>query len=229
MAAGCVGVVIHPMPRLPGHLRKDYLNREHLHRPIVLVDMAQGAQKRSLVLSDNYRACREMTTDLTPAGHRRIALVLIEAPEGRLEHRSSHDRHWGYLAAMRAAGLTPRPGDQWEEVFAVPDPMAAADQLASRWLQQRERATAAIAASDFPALCVTVGVRAAGLRVPEDLTVVGFDNLETCHPAGLSFPTTNPDFRLAGEIAADLVLQQHRGELREQATYVLPVPVLRPE
>jgi DNA-binding LacI/PurR family transcriptional regulator len=227
-AAGCAGVVLYPMPRLAGQLRKDYLNREHLDRPLVLVDMVQRAHKRSQVLFDNARACRELTACLIQAGHRRIAFVRIESPTGRLEHRSNHDRHRGYLAAMGAAGLTPRPQDQWQELFPGPDPMAAADELASRWLGQRERATAVIAASDFSALCLTVRVRAAGLGVPEDLAVVGFDNQETCHPAGLSFPTTNPDFRLAGEIAADLVLQQVRGELREPATYVLPVPVLRP-
>ena len=52
----------------------------------------------------------------------------------------------------------------------------------------------------------TVKPRAPGLRLPGDLVVVGFDNLETCHPAGLSFPATSPDFRPAGEIATDLAL-----------------------
>ena len=227
-AAGCAGVVLYPMPRRPRQLRADYLNREHLGRALVLVDMAWPAQKRSQVLFDNYRACRELTTDLVQAGHRRIAFVRIEAAAGRLEHRSNRDRQRGYLAALGAAGLNPRPQDQWLELSPEPDPMAAADALARQWLAQPDRATAVIAASDFPALCLATRVRAAGLRVPEDLAVVGFDHLPTCHPAGLSFPTTDPDFRRAGELAADLALQQLRGELREPATYVLPVPVLRP-
>lgn len=227
-AAGCAGVVLYPMPRRPGQLRQDYLQREHPGRPLALVDMAQPTQKRFQVLFDNYRACRELVAGLIQAGHRRIAFVHIAAPSGRLLHRSNHDRYRGYLAAMGAAGLSPRPQDQWQELFPESDPMAAADALARQWLEQRERATAVIAAADFNALCLMVRVRAAGLRVPEDLAVVGFDHQETCHPAGLSFPTTDPDFRRAGEIAADLVLQQLRGELREPATYVLPVPVLRP-
>ena len=227
-AAGCAGVVLYPMPRRPGQLRQDYLNREHLGRPLVLVDMAQPTQRRSQVLFDNYRACRELTSGLLQAGHRRIAFVHLTTATGRLLHRSNQDRQRGYLAAMGAAGLSPRAEDQWQELFPEPDPMAAADALARQWLAQRERATAVIASADFAALCLTVRVRAAGLRVPEDLAVVGFDHQETCHPDGLSFPTTDPDFRRAGEIAADLVLQQLRGELREPANYVLPVPVLRP-
>ncbi len=66
-----------------------------------------------------------------------------------------------------------------------------------------------------------------GLRVPDDLRVVGFDNLAVSRSFTPAFPTSNPDFVSAGRIAADALVRMIDGEPHEHWRYVLPVPLLR--
>jgi len=230
--AGCRGILLYPATRSRVQEETDYLNSEHLDLPIVLVDMASTAQKRPQVVFDNHRLGFEMTQLLLREGHRRIAFVDLGLPELEMRHYSTLERYRGYRDALAAAGIEPRPGDRWYYWTAwdeEPGLHAASDipSLLAAWRDDPDRATAVIALEDACAIQIIQTVQTMGLRVPDDLRVVGFDNLAVSRSFTPAFPTSNPDFVSAGRIAADALVRMIGGEPHEHWRYVLPVPLLR--
>src|ERR671934_2446878 len=110
-------------------------------------------------------------------GHRRIAQ--ITGPRGWL---ATEDRRRGYRAALAAAGILPDPALEVEAVPEIAPGRAAAEQL----LDLPEPPTAIFAFNDNIAIGAIQAARARGLRVPEELSVVGFDDVE---PATIVTPT----------------------------------------
>jgi DNA-binding LacI/PurR family transcriptional regulator len=136
--------------------------------PIVYVDRP-GMADHSFVF-DAERGARLATAHLVDHGHRRIAMVTppVEFPNVRPLHE-------GYARALRDAGL-PRPS---ELVVEVPDFTAEAGQEGARRLfDLPDRPSGVFAASDLAAIGLLEGARAAGVRVPEDLAVVGYPDIQ---------------------------------------------------
>lgn len=224
--AGCEGIVLYPVVRSQEQAREDYLNRRYLDFPIVLVDLGLPTQKRSQVLLDNYRAGYDMTSFLLGRGHKRIAFMDYRTEETEFLHRSVMDRYRGYLAALQAAGKPADARDRWilrEQMHE--DATRTVAQLLMEWMEQIDRPTALIALEDNrAALTISIALEL-GIRVPEDLEVVGFDNLPIGRIIRPHITTTRPDFSRVGEIAVEILLQHIRKELEDPVTYILPVPV----
>jgi LacI family transcriptional regulator len=106
---------------------------------------------------------------LLELGHRRIAQ--ITGPRGWL---ATEDRRRGYQAALAAAGIMPDPALEKEAIPEIAPGRAAAEQL----LDLSEPPTAIFAFNDNIAIGAIQAARARGVRVPEDLSVVGFDDVE---------------------------------------------------
>jgi GntR family transcriptional regulator of arabinose operon len=227
--AGCAAIVLFPVTRTEAELREDYLKREFTDFPIVLVDIAYPEQKRSQVVFDNYLLGYEMTEMLLREGHRRIAFMDIEKGAQPFMHYSTRERYRGYLDALRHAGISPDPEDHWVMRSHLPgeDMIEEVEPFLRRWQQMDSRPSAVIAIEDFCAIHTIQLAKHLGIRVPEELTVVGFDNLSVARNFHPAFPTSDPDFRRAGEIAARLALQLARGTLSEPVIYMLPVSIKR--
>jgi DNA-binding LacI/PurR family transcriptional regulator len=223
--AGCSAIVINPGVRTEATLATDYLNSEFLDVPIVLIDMAWPEQKRSQVILDNYGAGFDMTRALLECGHVHIAFMTQFGSTERLAWRSTKDRYRGYLTALREAGLSPRSEDRWDiDLGSVWHEQVAA--LVKRWTGMSEPPTAIMALEDIWAAELVAEFREAGVAVPGNVTVTGFDNIAPSCISRPSFLTTNPDLAMAGDKAVELALQELRGEIHEPLTYVLHVPVV---
>ena len=74
---------------------------------------------------------------------------------------------------------------------------------------------------------IVAEAREMGIAVPEDLTVVGFDDTASPPPVRQGFYTTAPDFALAGATAVELALREVRGEPGGPVTYMLPAPLVQ--
>jgi GntR family transcriptional regulator of arabinose operon len=227
--AGCSAIVLFPVTRTERQLREDYLKKEFMDFPIVLVDIAYPEQKRPQVVFDNYLLGYEMTEMLLHEGHRRIAFMDLETGEGLFMHYSTRERYRGYLDALHHAGVPVYPEDRWTICGRMPgaDMFEEVMPFLHEWKRQESRPTAVIAIEDFCAMRTIEAAQVLGIHVPEDLTVVGFDNLAVARSFSPPFPTSDPDFRRAGEIAGRLVLQQLCGTLTEPVIYMLPVPIKR--
>lgn len=120
-----------------------------------------------MVASNDREAVREAVTFLLDAGHRRIGI--ITGPSG---FRSAFERRHGFGEALAAAGITADPGMEAEGNYRFESGIAAARQL----LAQSPRPTAIFASNDEMAAGALHAARGAGLDVPGDLSIIGFDD-----------------------------------------------------
>lgn len=165
--------------------------------PVVLLD-ARGSGV-PVVVTDDVEGGRMATQHLIDLGHERIAFI-GDDPDDPLGFVAGSAREQGYRATMAAAGLDVPDG----YVAHGPHVRAAARALAERLLAASPRPTAVFASSDAQALGVLEAVRGAGLDVPADVSVVGFDDVEVSGYAGLT--TVRQPLFESGRLAATLLL-----------------------
>src|SRR6185312_10285771 len=116
---------------------------------------------------DNIAASRQLTEMLLRQAHRRIAVL------GQLDSESARLRLIGYRAALTAAGLTEDPELVIEAEW---NPRGGASAL-SRWLESHQPPEAIFCLTDSMAIGALNALWSAGLRVPEDISVVGYDDI----------------------------------------------------
>jgi DNA-binding LacI/PurR family transcriptional regulator len=151
---------------------------------------------------DNYRAAGDAVRHLLARGHRRIGL--INSDDGYLYARQ---RQQGYLDALREAGVTPRPA--WRRNVYSLDYEAGAQAAAELAGQQGPDAPGAIfAVSDTLAIGAIKGLRSVGKRTPDDVAVVGFDDISVAAQIDPPLTTVAQPMRELGETAARLLLKR---------------------
>lgn len=154
----------------------------HADIPIVLIDADHPALTMlHRVTTDDVEGGRRAAEHLIQLGHRRIGFIgdIINNP---FHFVSSRDRCLGYQQALAAASLPFRP-----EYYAEGEHgRREARDLARSMLSLAERPTAIVAASDTQAVGVLEAARELGLCVPEDLSVIGYDDIEVADMMGLT-------------------------------------------
>jgi LacI family transcriptional regulator len=181
--------------------------------PVVVIDPAEepGADIRS-VGTTNWQGGLSATRHLIELGHVRIAAIA-----GPATIWSSRARLDGYRAAMLEAGL---PVDERlirRDDFSV----SGGQQQAARLLAMSERPTAIVAGSDAMAFGVLQALRDAGLRAPEDVSVVGFDDVSVASWAAPALTTVHQPlaamaataFRMLRPVDNDPIMQAQHIEL----------------
>jgi LacI family transcriptional regulator len=140
---------------------------------------------------------------LLELGHRRIAQ--ITGPRGWL---ATEDRRRGYRAALASAGVLPDPSLEVEAIPEIAPGRAAAEYL----LDLPERPTAIFAFNDNIAIGTIQAARARGLRVPDDLSVVGFDDVEHATIVTPSLTTVRQPLAEMGRTAVSLLNRLLEGQ-----------------
>ncbi|MGZ8687843.1 MAG: LacI family DNA-binding transcriptional regulator [Gaiellaceae bacterium] len=171
--------------------------------PCVLVDAWHPAFPSFVI--DDILGGELATNHLVELGHRRIAFV-GDKPRDPFRFASSRDRTRGYERALAQAGIEPRP----EYVREGTHIHHVARSIAIDLLRLPQRPTAIFAASDTQALGVLEAARILGLRVPEELSVVGFDDVEVAAYVGLT--TVRQPLHESGRRGAELLLQMLTGD-----------------
>ncbi len=167
---------------------------------------------------DNVEGGRLAAQHLIDRGRRRIAF-LGDASEHYPEFA---DRYRGYAAVLRAAALPVDPGLQ-VDVVAFED---AGEDAARRLIDRGIAFDAIFAASDLIAIGAMRALADAGLSVPGDVAVVGFDNLPAAASANPPLTTIAQDYGHAGEVLVDTLIAQLAGRAVTSAT-LLPRLVTR--
>ena len=149
---------------------------------------------------DNRGAAAEAVQHLLSRGHRRIALISTD--QAWLYARQ---RQQGWADALNAAGITPDPA----LLMRVSSLDYATGNAAARGLMAMDTPpTAIFAVSDTLAIGVLAGLRACGKRVPEDVAVVGFDDIALASQTDPPLSTIKQPMRQLGETAARLLLER---------------------
>lgn len=186
----------------------DYINAALEARiPLVLVDNNLPRPKVPCAMTDNVTGAREAVEHLVSLGHRRIAMIT-----GPLSHSSLYERYCGYRQALEAYRLDLRP--DWvisNEDVAVFD-VQGGYEAARRLLTKPQRPTAIFAANDFLAVGAMQAAHEAGLDIPADLSVVGFDDVDLAAHTNPPLTTVRVYKRELGIQAAKMLLELIRGQ-----------------
>jgi LacI family transcriptional regulator len=172
---------------------------------VVAVDPHTGPSGLPTIDSDNLHGARLATEHLLALGHRRIAMI-----SGRPDLQSSQLREQGYR--LVAPDPVIRVGGY--------DPSVSAN-AARELLSAADRPSAIFVANDVSALATIEIARELGLRVPQDLSVVGFDNIPE---AALSVPaltTVEQPIHEMGRLAIEMVASLIRGQPVEKTHITL--------
>lgn len=157
---------------------------------------------------------------LLELGHRAIGFI-GDAGDELHGFTSSSDRRHGFLRTLRGAGIS--PDDAWVRTGSIGADDAAA--IALELLTREPRPTAIFAASDLQAFGVILAAQELGLSVPDELSVLGFDDIETAKHVGLS--TVRQPLQGSGHRASELLLEGlARGEAPRPERHVLPLEVV---
>lgn len=164
--------------------------------PAVLVGI--GSRHLPSVGIDNVAAARAATHHLLALGHRRIGLIghVIDPAQ---DFPSARERRDGYLAALRAADVAPDPDLEAVGNFSL----QGGGEAAAALLTRPDPPTAIFALSDEMAAGALGVARDRGVAIPDQLSVVGFDDHEAAAPLGLT--TVAQPVAEQGERAAELL------------------------
>lgn len=199
----------------PSPGERDRLSR--LGRPVTIVgaDLPGWATVRI----DDEEAATTATRHLVDLGHERIAYI-GGATSGVLDFTAPSARLAGYRRTLDRAGLEQPPGLEEDGEFTAAGGQAAALRLLAR----PDRPTAIFAASDEMAIGALRGARELGLRVPEDVSVVGVDDHEMARYFDLT--TVAQPVHEQGRVAATQVLAALTGDDWTPEQVILPTELV---
>ena len=186
--------------------------------PVVAVDHNAGSSTLPSVDSDNFSGAVTATEYLLGLGHRRIGFLA-----GRSDLESGRLRKQGYRHALESAGVAVdhtliRAGEF--------QPESAEDAARQLLASHGERPTAIFAANDVSALATISVARSLGLRVPDDLSVIGFDNVPESALSDPPLTTIEQPIQQMGFDATRLLIGLIDGEPVESAHTMLPTKLV---
>ncbi|MEW9548257.1 LacI family DNA-binding transcriptional regulator [Nonomuraea sp. NPDC050783] len=178
------------------------LSRVHL--PLVVIDPLNLPRARvTSVGSTNFAGGLAATQHLLSLGHRRIAYI-----GGPATAACNQARLHGYRAAMEAEGASAPPCHTFFGQFRYQDGL----KYGAAVLDLPEPPTAIFVGCDESALGVMEAARARGLRIPEDLSIVGFDDTQIARMASPPLTTVRQPLREMGAVALRTALRLAAGE-----------------
>jgi LacI family transcriptional regulator len=166
------------------------------------------------VYTNDRESCASMTEQLVTLGHQRIGFIV-----GNPDHAAVADRHRGYLDGLRSCGL------RLEKHLVVQgyNSHESGVQCARKLLNvpAAKRPTAIFASNDEMAAGVLTAAHSLGLAVPEDVSVVGFDNAPLACQVWPALTTIRQPIPDMAARAAELLLQHLAGERPDPSRHVL--------
>lgn len=166
---------------------------------------------------DNIAAAKAVTDFLISQGHRRIAVM-----SGLADNRHTIDRVQGYRKSLEQHGIEFNPSLIVEGEFTMVSGQIAAAQI----LQMSELPSAVFCLNDDMAISAMQAFKAAGMEIPHDISIVGFDNIEYSKYCSPSLTTIEQPAIEMGRIAAkQLINLIETGDLQQQH-YILPYELL---
>ncbi|AKV86465.1 LacI family transcriptional regulator [Microbacterium sp. 1.5R] len=181
--------------------------------PVVAIDPHTGRADLPTVESDSFGGALVATRHLIELGHRRIGFLA-----GRPDLRSAGLRDAGYRRALSDAGIPLDPSligvGRYE--------LDATRESARIMLSGDSRPTAIFAANDLSAIAVIDVAHELGLRVPDDLSVIGFDDVPEATRRALPLTTIQQPMRRLGAVAADMVFTLLAGQEVDEMHVILP-------
>lgn len=185
--------------------------------PFVVLARALQDIKADCVTCDNVKGGFQAVRHLIDNGHTRIAH--IAGPQGL---QPAMDRYKGYMNALSSCGITPDPSlVKWGNVN-----MSDGKKSMHELLSAGNRPTAVFAFSDFVAMGVMMAVREVNLRIPEEVALVGYDNIEFSSFLDVPLTTVSQPRTLIGETAINLLIDKIEKKVSDEPQQIVFQPEL---
>lgn len=182
--------------------------------PIVIHGSRPDLQVPSVDV-DNEAGARLATEHLISLGHRRIACVIFD-----LSYTAARERLAGYRAALEASGI------EFDQRLVAETGYRASDARdAATRLLETQGFTAVFAAADLTAAAVLGAVRATGRRIPDDISLVGFDDIPLAEFLDPPLTTIRVPAEQVGLAIGEALLDRLSGNLEARRT-ILPVELV---
>jgi len=213
---GVKGILIWPAWK-SDQARRLYQIAKQNSIPIVLMDRTLKGLNKDYVLSDNYTGAYEATKYLIDIGHRKI--VFLTRP--LLELLPIAERVRGYRKAMDEKGIV--PSDPWligkidkeiasRVILKIENSYIQQEiEEISEHLNRGDRPTAIFAMNDIVALQALRAAKLSGIKVPEELSIVGFDDIDIASYFETPLTTVSQNTFYIGKRSAELLIERIRG------------------
>lgn len=187
-----------------------------LRTPLILVDAYSESGQYDAVVSDNFQAAYAAVDYLWQRGHRHIALV----GGGPKSFPSIAERYRGYRQALLDHDMT--------EIYVADCELrgAAAFEATHALLERHPEVTAVFGCNDEVAIAVMQAAREMGIVVPQELSVIGFDDIELAQHVAPALTTLRVDKVLMGQKAMQLLLWRLENPEAARMTLVIHAPLV---
>lgn len=166
--------------------------------PVVRISPKEGDAQAPVVRMDDHAAARAMTEHLLDYGHRRIGFL-----RGAPGHRATEERYRGFRDVMAEHNLPVPPDLVMEANFSFDEGEAAARKM----LTAKNRPTAIFTSGDDMAVGVFSAALQLGLRLPDELSVTGFDDSPASRRTWPRLTTIRQPVKAMGWAAADMIIE----------------------
>lgn len=197
-----------------GRLKKEYLKNlsQQTEIPLVYLDFCDERQETDAIISDSYYGAYSLTNYLFAMGHTRIAFVGTLLATGSIT-----DRYFGYAKSLLEHGL------QVKEEWVIEDRDKETGNInADLWIRlPEEMPTAFVCNCDLTASFLIKKLREAGYLVPEDISVVGYDNYLFPGLCDVAITTYEVDVEEMARKAIHTLLKKITGESYRQGICIV--------
>jgi LacI family transcriptional regulator len=170
--------------------------------PVVTVAMGAPRDDSLNVRIDDHAAAMEITRHLLELGHPNIGFI-----KGHPNHVASHDRYRGFCAALTDAGIDCDKAPAEQGYFSYRSGLTAGERL----LVRKDRPTAIFASNDDMAAATVSVAHRMGLVVPDDVSIVGFDDTALATSVWPELTTVKQPIAAMAEAALELLIADLRG------------------
>ena len=186
--------------------------------PIVAVDYHPGDADFPTIIATNREGALSVMNYLIQLGHRRIGFI-----GGRTDLQSAIRRHQGYIDGLQQAGIPVDPDLIQDGNFT----MEVGYRCGQHLLGLADRPTAIFAANDQSAFGVIKAAHEMGLKIPDDLSIVGFDNIpETAYHLPVGLTTIDQGLHEMGRAATEILIKLIKGEEVRETIYKIPTQLV---
>lgn len=199
---------------LSGIFKDDFYNAiSPISLPTVLVDSYVRQDGICNVGIDDFSGSNASTTYLINNGHKRIAYASLHIQQ---EGGVLMERFLGYKSALTENSIPFDPTLVFECGMDLKNTEALAD-----YILEHRNITAIVTTADYLAANIMVNLRKRGIRIPEDVSIMGFDDLNICSLVSPALSTVHQNMESKGIAAVDYMLQLLNGEKPDNPEYII--------
>lgn len=212
------GIVIIPTRRVISHKKQleQLIKIDDSGLPLVVLEQNIHEENLTKVVMDNFNGAKKITNHLISLGHKNIGFLNLGYEETDF---AGNERFAGYKAALSEAGLQfhEQLAAQGATITSLEDEQYPSDSFA-RYYEDAGRPSAIFAVCDALAIKIIRDCNLMGLKVPEDIAIAGFDNIQLAGLINPPLTTVQQPARDMGKRAADIVLGRIDGRIEYQVS-----------